>query len=375
MKGKAREVIDNDAAQCTSDKCTRHKWRREKAMSHRGEVIEDWKKAFFNTIFILIFPLLFYTFIIFLDGLYIIYHMDFRLLNIFTPKYFFQFILILAYFPTSFWLLYKYNNYDFVRPIIREVFGQIPLFIIVLSLVASVSLVFTGDNASFLLYCVGIILQLFMFFIILLYPLFQIKELNLLKKLTLMIKAELLTNVVVLILSPLVVIYRIIFEHEDYGFWASLIVIGVLFILLVANFFLWYAIRRLEKIKYSIKASIIILFKEIVYIIRRIYYFIGVFIIPVGAIWLFHFLINDIFTELFYNRSASLWLISGIHQVYSFIQNFGNGAIVVFVLFIYIYIYSRYSIFTFHNAEISNFKDFLREDHIHLKKSEESNRQ
>ncbi|MCK4644323.1 hypothetical protein KAU32_11900 [bacterium] len=328
----------------------------------RGKAIKDWKKAFFNTIFILIFPLLFYTFIILLDWLFIIYQMDFRLLNIFTPKYFFQFILILAYFPTSFWLLYKYNNYDFVRPIIREVFGQIPLFIIVLSLIASVFLIFTGYNASFSLDFVGIILLLFVFFIILLYPFFQIKELNLLKKLTLMIKMELLANVIAFAFSPVVVIYQAVFEHEETDIVTSLIFLAIIVLLLIINFFLWYAIRRLERIKYSIKASIIILFKESVYIIRRIYYFIGVFFIPVGAIWLFHFLINDIFTELFYNNSALLWLISGIRQAYSFIENFGNGTIPVFVLYIYIYIYSRYNIFTFHNAEINNFKVFLRED-------------
>ena len=341
----------------------------------RGKAIKDWKKIFFNTIFIFIFPLLFYTFIIFLGGIFVFFNIDFKLINTFTPRYFFQFFLIIAYFPISFWLLHKYNNYDFVRPIIKEVFEQIPPFIIVLSLIASISLIFTGYNSSFLLSCVCIILQLLVFFIILLYPFFQIRELSLLRKLLLMVKMELIINVIAFAFSPVVVIYQAVFEHEETDIVTSLIFLAIIVLLLIINFFLWYAIRRLERIKYSIKASIVILLKEIIYIIKRMYYFIGVFIIPVGVIYLLYFLINDVFPSFLHDGLASVWIITNINLLYHFLIHFGEGMIMIFVLYIFIYIDSRYNVFTYYNAEINNFKVFLREDPVHLKKSEESNRQ
>ena len=248
-------------------------------------------------------------------------------------------------------LLQKYNKDEFIKPIGKEIFKKIPLFVLLISLLSSISLFLLNQYDSLFVDYFCLAIEIITIFIALFYPYFEIKELNILRKLALLIKIDLLNYIFAFLFLPLIWLYEIIFKKND-RILISLTILGIMVILLIVFFFLWYGVRRLERIKYNVKTSIKILSKEFCFIFKRFYYYFAIFFIPIGAGYLLYFFYNTLLLEFYIdNKLTMFWVPNFIRNVIIFTSHFGNGAIYFFVAYLYIYISQRYFINLYHNAE------------------------
>ena len=284
-----------------------------------GDLFKDKKKLLLNISFIFSFPLLIYIFLILVEVL-AFGNGEFQFLRTFIPNKWYQYILVILYFPLSLFILQKYDKRDFIRYESKKIFEKFPLFIILISILSCLSFLFLNKwDFNFTDDILVVIIFVVVLIIIGIYPFFEIKELSILRKIALFVKIDIINNIIAFMLMPVILIGESIIK-KDRSILALIVAILVILGVLLLSFFLWYGIRILEKIKYDIKTSVKILLKEIIYIIKKTYYFWAVMIIPIAAGYFFYFFQQYIAPSFPDNRSAMYGFVTFLNNIIYFIS-------------------------------------------------------